>query len=339
MSSYQWLNDAGDDKIADYGTAHRLMIVLQAKSAFQFSSATKVYVNDYRVTAKSTGSDGRMTVYYTFPHTQCRITVPEAAGYTLDESQNAEQGKTNYGGDYKFRYTKNADNTNTSRIIVKANDTVLTPDTDGTYTIERVTENTVVTVKQENLSAGPGESKLTMYNKSSNIFDIMVGKQNARIADNEGNEKTLPSLESYVDGSDQFFFGWYLDKDTGLNGKGERFTSQSILVNPLYDLYARWGKGIFSYILNNKQVNCRILSIDEFNKTKVQIGYAAKAAGAASAEPNARAADENGTLVIPDKIDWNSNEDLKALGITFSDCEVSAIAENTFAGEIGRAHV
>lgn len=333
VSSYQWLNDAGDDKIADYGTAHRLMIVLQAKSAFQFSSATKVYVNDYRVTAKSTGSDGRMTVYYTFPHTQCRITVPEAAGYTLDESQNAEQGKTNYGGDYKFRYTKNADNTNTSRIIVKANDTVLTPDTDGTYTIERVTENTVVTVKQENLSAGPGESKLTMYNKSSNIFDIMVGKQNARIADNEGSEKTLPSLESYVDGSDQFFFGWYLDKDTGLNGKGERFTSQSILVNPLYDLYARWGKGIFSYILNNKQVNCRILSIDEFNKTKVQIGDAAKAAGAASAEPNARAADENGTLVIPDKIDWNSNEDLKALGITFSDCEVSAIAENTFAGD------
>ena len=333
VADFKWLNDGENDAVADYGTPHRLMTVLRAKNAYRFTSATQVIVNDTKIVSKSVDSSGNLTIYYTFPHTQCKVTIPQIQGYTLDETQNAAAGVVDYGGDYKFRYTKNADNTDNSRIIVKANNTVLTPESDGYYTIKKAAENIIVTVKQENLSAGPGESKLTMYNKSSNIFDIMVGKQNAQIADNEGNEKTLPSLESYVDGSDQFFFGWYLDKDTGLNGKGERFTSQSILVNPLYDLYARWGKGIFSYILNNKQVNCRILSIDEFNKTKVQIGDAAKAAGAASAEPNARAADENGTLVIPDKIDWNSNEDLKALGITFSDCEVSAIAENTFAGD------
>lgn len=339
VSEYSWLNDAGNDEIADYGTAHRLMLILKPYSSYQFSSSTKVTVNGSRVVSKSVRSDGQLALYYTFPYTQCRVTVPAVDGFELDESQNTDTGMVNYGEDYKFRYIKNADNTDNDKLIVKANDTVLTPNDEGDYVIEKVTENIDVIAKNEGVNAGSDESKLTFYNKSADIYDILVGKQNAKIADNESKEKTLPTLSSYVNGSDQFFFGWYLDKDADFNGRGTRFTSQSVLLNPSYELFAKWGSGIFSYTMNNKQVNYKILSIDEYNKTKVQVGDGSSKAVKGAVFTLLRAAGSNDVLVIPEKIDLNNNTELTELGIDFSDCEVIAIAENAFAGEEGIRNV
>lgn len=345
--SCDWLNDDKGDGVADYGTAYRVKLVLSSYSDYQFTSSTQVKVNGKKVTSKSVSSDGKLTLYYTFPHTKCQVIVPQINGYQMDQSQNAEPGVCNYGESYKFRYLKEAGNNNKDKLIVKASDTVLVPDAEGYYVIEKVTENITVVTKTAALTAGTDETKLTLYNQSKDIFDILIGKQNAKIADNKGSETALPSLKSYTGGSDQFFFGWYQDKDDKLNGKGTRFTSQSLLKNPAYDLYAKWGSGLFTYVLNNKRVNCKLLSIDEYNRTKVQVGdsagwaaqaldnnQAVKASGREIMQ-NLHAASEGSTLVIPETMDLSQNPDLMALGVNFADCQVTAIAANAFAGQEG----
>lgn len=346
VSDCKWLNDVENDGIADYGTAHRLMLTLKPYASCQFTSATSVMVNGKRIAEKSLSSDGRLTLYYTFPYTKCRIFVPDQDGYELDQSQNAELGVCNYGEDYKFRFLKKAENTSSGKLIVKAGDTVLLPNEEGYYLIEKAAGNVTVTVKTSELQAGEKESKLTFYNKSTDIFDILIGKQNAKTADNENGESSLPVLESYVNGSDQFFFGWYLDKDASVNGKGTRFTSQSMLLNPAYDLYAKWGSGYFSYILNRKQINCKLLSIDEYNKTKVQVGdgrsvvrTAKKFYSMPAQTQNMGGRENNSTLVIPATIDLKSSPELAELGIDFSVGEVAAIADNAFAGETGITNI
>ena len=57
------------------------------------------------------GSDGDLTIRYTFPSfTQFQITIPQAEGYTLDESQNPVPGEAEQGESYTFRYIKNTEN-------------------------------------------------------------------------------------------------------------------------------------------------------------------------------------------------------------------------------------
>ena len=324
ISDCRWLNDENDDNIADYGKKHQFEAVLRAKAAHQFTSSTEVEVNGEKITEKSMGSDGDLTIRYTFPSfTQFQITIPQAEGYTLDESQNPVPGEAEQGESYTFRYIKNTEN-DSIKLIVKAGDTVLTPAEDGTYVIENITQNITVTVKQVNISADSDESILTLYDRSA-VRDVLTGKRNTRLADNENGDRTLPVLESSPDGSDQFFFGWYQDKDQDLNGKGTRFTSQSILAEPQYSLYARWGKGTFSYKSDQEDVNCKILSIDESDGIKVEIGKISPS--------------EDGTIQIPEKIDWSENEDLKSLGIEFSHCSVTAISDNAFSGDTAIKHV
>jgi len=343
VMDYQWLNDAEGDGIADYGTQHRVMLALNPNSGYQFTTDTAVMVNGTRLSTKSLASNGKMTLYYTFPYTKCRISVPETEGYEADQSQNAEFGFCNYGENYKFRYLKKSDNTSSDTLIVKTGDTVLKPDEEGYYVIEKVTGNVNVTVKTSGLQAGENESKLTFYNQSADIFDILIGQQNRKIAENENRENSLPVLESYPEGSDQSFYGWYLDKDASINGTGTRFTSQSVLLNPLYDLYAKWGSGYFSYIFNNKQINCKFLSIDEYNRTKVQVGDGSnkttKAAPVYFAIPGQKPRAAESTLVIPETLDLKNNTDLVKLGVEFAEGEVTAIASNAFSGEAGITNI
>ncbi len=320
ISEWSWLNDEEDDGIADYGKKHQFKAVLRTK-VHPFASSIKVTVNGKNVTDRSLSSNGDLTICYTFPsYTKFKITIPKAEGYTLDESQNTVSGEAGYGLDYIFRYIKDKENDSNSELIVKVGDTVLTPNENGYYVIENITQNTTVTVKRNDMTADSDESRLTLYNRSSSVLDVLIGRLNHSLSDNETGEKTLPVLESYSDGGeDQFFFGWYQEKDPDWNGTGTRFTSQSILAKPEYSLYARWGKGTFSHTTDQGDVNCKIISIDESDGIKVEIGKVPVS--------------EDGTVQIPAKIDWNENADLKGLGIGFSDCSVTAISDNAFSGD------
>ncbi len=333
---YQSGTECQKGDTADYASAYRLMLRLGANAGWKFTSNTTVYVNGDKVTAKSIDMNGILTLYYTFPHTPCKVTVPAIEGYDTDETENPVQGQIAYGGEYCFSYMKKADNHSRDELIVKANGNVLTPDDQGIYTIKNVRENITVSVKSGTVETTQGDSRLTLHNQSPKVFDTIIGKQNQKLADNKDGETTLPVLDSYADGSDQFFFGWYQDKDSSNNGKGTRLTSKTVLEQPEYNLYSKYGTGIFSAILNTKQVNYKILSIDEDNRTKVQVGdgssRTAKAAKVSLFSRMARALTNQNTLEIPASLDLNQHEELGGLGVNFGESEVVAIAPNAFAG-------
>lgn len=340
ISSVSWYGDTDYDDCADYGTAHRVKLVLSPRRSYRFAYNTQLNVNGAKVVEKSVGSDGRMTLYYTLPYTACLVSfmlIP--AGYELDESQNAALREVNYGGDYKFSLVKTDENAE-DKLIVKANDTVLKQDADGFYTISKVKENTEVYIKTEDMMADEVTgSKLTLYNQSSEIYDIVTGDRYSKLADNTYGERTLPVLESYADGSDQFFYGWYQDKDDNFNGTGSRFTSQSTLELPVYSLYAKYSSGLFTTRLNNKEIHYKVLSIDEFNKLRVQVGDGVNAAAKTLLTKTrgiaAYAAEDGGVLEIPSKVAAEDLGALTDLGIDVGECQVVAIAENAFAGDTG----
>ena len=340
--SYRWMQDEEDDWYADYATAHRVKIVLQPSYGYNFTTATKLTVNGKKIIEKSVGSDGKITLYYTFPYTECKVSVPYVEGYETDLTQNASQNRVNYGENYKFRFIKNEDNTSNEKLIVKANDIVLTPDTDGYYCIEKVKENITVFVKTENVNVDSDvDTKLTLHNQSEAVYDILTGKKSHSIAENENGEKSLPVLESYTDGSDQFFYGWYDKKNENLNGTGARFTSNTVLKDPKYELYAKWESGLFTNVLNGKTVHYKVLQIDENNRIKVQIGDGSnRTVNKASTFSRlaAYAAGTSDALVIPETLSVKGTE-LENLGIDWGECQVVAIAENAFAGESGISSV
>lgn len=335
-----WYKDGEEtdsDTDADYAAAYRLKLQLVPSEGWEFTSGTKVTVNGSRVTSKSLGSDGILTLYYTFKHTDCQITLPEIEGYSLETPGDPEDTRqAEYGGEYSFKYTKEGTDTAETGFIVKADGNVLKCGEDGVYTVKDIRGNITVTVKSGEPEAGENDSKLSLYNQSTDIYDIIIGERNKKLAENEKGETKLPTLQSY-DGNDDFFFGWYLDQDDNHNGKGTRFTSKTNLENEEYNLYSKYGTGIFSAKLNGKQVNYKILSIDEENRTKVQVGDGSNKAQASAVSFFGKVlralAGNNTTLEIPKTLDLNENESLKELGVEFGDSEVVAIAPNAFAGD------
>lgn len=335
---YTWYGDSEDEDedYADFATAYRLKLVLIPYSGYQFVSGTQVTVNGKKTVDKSVGANGQLTLYYTFPYTECKVGVPSLEGYDTDLSQNTNSESVNYGGNYKFRFIKNENNTSDEKLIVKANNAVLTSDDDGYYNLENVRENITVYVKTAQIEADAAtDSKLTLHNQSEEIYDVLIGKRNSALTDNEAGENVLPILESYADDSDRFFYGWYQDKDEVLNGKGNRFTDRSVLKNSEYDLYAKWESGLFTTILNDKEAYYKVLSIDEDNKLRVQLGDGSNAATKSLSLLNlsmALSTGKNSTFVIPKSIS-TSDTTLKDSGIGMGECEVVAIAPNAFVGD------
>lgn len=328
-----WLGSEYGDGRAKYGAAHRVKLTLTAGKKYQFTSATQVTVNGKKVISKSVDDAGRMIVYYTFPHTDCQLTFVQTAEGNLKQDLNETVGTTAYGGTYQFRFEKKA---GTADPIVKANDKVLTAGKDGLYTLEGVKENLTIFIKSGQKEAGNQESRLTLHNQSEAVYDLLTGRLHHTLAENVSGETTMPVEESYVDGSDQFFFGWYLGKNAQtLNGMGTRFTSRSVLEEPDYQLYAKWASGTFTSILNNKEIHYKILSIDEDNRTRVQIGDGksrfARAARSLMRQ-RAFAPKSGGKLVIPQTLPVNALK-LADPEIRLTECAIVAVGAYAFADD------
>ncbi len=202
ISDCSWLNDENDDKIADFGKKHQFRAVLRAKDAHQFTASTEVAVNGENITEKSVGSDGDLTICYTFPsYTQFQITVPQAEGYTLDESQNPVPGRGGYGESYTFRYIKNTGN-DSSRLVVKARDAVLAPDGDGTYVIENITQNITVTVKKQMYPpitpAKASQELRSKYDSNGKRLEVKVGSRLTQVVTGARTNVTFSSSNSKI---------------------------------------------------------------------------------------------------------------------------------------------
>lgn len=328
-----WLGSEYGDGRAKYGEAHRVKLTLTAGNHYRFTSETQVTVNGKKVVSKSVDDAGRMTVYYTFPHTDCRVTFVQTAEGKLEQEMNETVGVASYGGTYQFRFVKKA---GAADPILKANDKVLTADKNGLCTLAEVKENLTIYIKNGQKDAGNQESRLTLHNQSEAVYDVLTGRLHHTLAENPSGETTMPAQESYANGSDQFFFGWYLGKDAQtLNGTGTRFTSKSVLQEPDYQLYAKWASGIFTSILNNKEIHYKILSMDEDNRTKVQIGdgKSRKVRAARNLMRTRALMPKSGEkLVIPQTLPVNSLK-LEDPEIHLTECAIVAVGEHAFADD------
>lgn len=354
-----WTN-AEDETAAEYARAYRAKILLTPDDGYVFAPAANIRLNGKKAVSKTYNSNGTITVYYTFPYTDCRIEVPKVEGYTLDESANSRKGQTEYGKSYSFRYQKTDESA--GPIVVSADGKLLKADETGGYTITGIKSNILVSARIISEETKKDWTRLNFYDKET-LSDSFYAERNNTVAAS-GEENVLPALESYVSSSDQFFFGWYESKDDSLNGIGKRFRSTSTVPDlDTLPLYAKWGAGIFSYTYNAKTVNYKVLSIDEENHLKVQIGdgrstakvknvtieRSAAAVKNAPAEKSAKAvkntavsyrkkaevyaAGNDDVFTIPGSITDFTGTGLDELGIAFSGCEVTAIAENAFSGD------
>ncbi len=339
VDSYQWYGGEGEN--AAFAAAHRLKVILAPDREHCFTAATEVRVNGDAV-ACTLESNGTVSLYYTFPHTECKVDLPQAEGYTL-HIRNEKKDRVAYGGSFAFQYLDETGEPDAS-LTVKANDNLVPLGEDGCYTIENVTENITVIARPKYSEVGEGESLLVLHNKSKDTYDTMVGKRNQTIKDNK-LENALPALPNYAEGSDQFFYGWYRGKDEAFNGMGTRFTSMSKLAEAVYQLYAKWGSGYFTSISNGKQVQYKVMSFDEYNRMSVQVkGLAKKKAMSKSrafgmegvlAKPAAVSFGDEGLLAIPAALEQEEMSMEEGLNLAVSDCRVESVAESAFSGDTG----
>lgn len=328
-TSMRWLQ--GDDEVADYGVAYRAQVTLTPLRSYRFTKDTAITLNGKKVTGKSLSTNGTVTFAYTFPHTDCRVRVPEVEGYTLEESVNEYPGRTAYGGAYRFQYVSN---TALEELpIVKSNNELLYPKEDGYYHLDNIKTNITITAKPKQAGTETGKTRLDFYNKGA-LEDYIFAYSDRAVEEND-TEDALPMLPSYINGSDEFFFGWYQDETEDKNGCGVRFKSSTLVPKQSnLELFAKWGVGLFSRMYNNKQVNYKILSIDENNRMKVQIGDVANASARAV---DATGADETGMLEIPATLE--DIDVLEELGIEGASCEVTSIAANAFTNLTGVTNI
>lgn len=332
----QWYGDADQDGCADFATAHRLMLILAPKPRYQFTENTNVMLNGSKAENVMVGSDGRLTLYYTFPYTECKIDLPQAEGYTLQTDWNSRADRVSYGGTYRFRYL-NAEDMPDETLSVKANGNVVALDEENYYTLANVTENISVTVRKDigDIDVGEDESKITMHDRSEDVYDVMVGKKQQTIKENEEGNNTLPLLPSYTDGSDAFFYGWYLGRDEALNGIGTRFTSMTRLEESAYELFAKWGSGIFYQRVGNRNAIYQVLSFDEYNQMKVEMKGIRRSEIRAKAAIDAVGAAAGEKLEIPAVITQDQMQLQEGLELNIEGCTVIAIADHAFAKETG----
>lgn len=331
VDSCQWYGDEEEDGCADFATAHRLKLVLAPLIEYCFTENTKIVLNGEEITTKTLGSDGKITVYYTFPYTECKLKFSQMDGYTL-HTDKGETDRIEYGGNCKFWYT-DMDDKKITDWIVKANQNPLTPDEEGCYTLSDIKENISITVKEHDIPTDENASKLQFYNQSDVICDVMTGVKNKTIAENTAGENYLPEFASYADERMQFFYGWYLDKDEAWNGIHTRFTRNTVLLEDIYDLYAKWGTGSFSSVIDGKEVNYRVLSFDEDNRMTVEIisiTVPSKAVLKNSEDIDALGGDKE-VLEIPDTLGEEQISLPEDLDIDIESCTVTALAPNAFS--------
>lgn len=327
IDSYQWYG--GEDGYASFAAAHRLKVILSPDLEHYFTGEAKVTVNGDEA-SYTLESNGTISMYYTFPHTECKMDFQPLEGYTL-HIRNDKKDRVSYGEDFSFQYLDVAGAPDPD-LTVKANGNIVPLGGDGLYTIEDVTENTAVIARPKYLEVGDGESLLALHNKGKEIYGTMVGKRNQSIQDNV-QENTLPMLPSYQGGSSQFFYGWYLGKDEAWNGRGTRFTSVTKLLEEYYDLYAKWGSGYFTGIADGKQVQYQVMSFDEQNRMKVQVKKLAGKQAKLAARAAAQAAEAAGRLEIPAVLGQGQISMEEGLDLEIASCQVAAVAEGAFSGD------
>ena len=335
--SISWYGDEDDDYCADYATAHMAKITLKPSIGYKFNRNTEIVLNDKKIAKKSLRTDGSIQFTYTFPYTNCRVSLFTENGASIEsiKPENINEGVA-YGGEYQFKVTGAEDAANP--LIVKVNNKLVKPDNNDIYTVNNVKENIAVSAKILNDAELDDLTRLDFVNNKT-LEDSFYATREEEVRYNEVGETSLPVLSSYTEeAKDQFFFGWYKEQNESGNGSGQRFTSRSTVPSQsVLQLFAKWGTGIFSRQLLGKTVSYKILSLDEDNRLKVQIKDLADVQ-TASVFNLRKGAASGVSLELPGEITDLSDLE-QELGIEFDGAEVTGIASGAFSNVSGVSDV
>ena len=320
ITDVKWTESEDMDQEGKFkpGKIYEVEIVLTPLDNYKFTTETKISVNTKRPTYKRIGSDGTLTLRFTFGHTKYKVNVPKSEDYDVEfDANNPEY----YGeGDRcKFKVSPRKDG---KKVVVKRNGTIIKPDEEGYYEIGDFDANVDVSVSVTEPEVTEDTVFVNYYDGDELYDQIVVTKGKSVFAGSE--EKNLPQLKNYADGSDQFFLGWYTQD-------GTRYTKNT-KIDKETTLYSKWTKGIFQQKSGSMIVTYKMISVTESGKIRHQISSVKAEEASAARETLSFLADlinpdraDEGAFVIPSEADLTDiAEDLES--------EVVSVAEAAFEG-------
>lgn len=300
------------------GKSYEVEIVLTPLDNYKFTTETKISVNTKRPTYRRIGSDGTLTLRFAFGNTKYKVNVPESEDYDIEfDANNPEY----YGdGDHcRFKISPKKDG---KRVVVKRNGTIIKPNEEGYYEIGDFDANVDVAVSVTEPEVTEDTVFVNYYDGEELYDQIVVTKDKSIFEGSE--EKNLPQLENYADGSNQFFLGWYTQD-------GTRYTKNTKIEKET-TLYSKWTTGIFKQKSGKMVVTYKMISVTESGKIRLQVSSVKAEEASVARETISFLADlinpdraDEGAFVIPSEADLTDiAEDMES--------EVVSVAESAFEG-------
>lgn len=314
VKSVQWGTEDGYDTVGNFEAGHDniLKVTLSPIYGYCFTTRTAVTVNGKKPGSRYIDEQGDLTVTYTFKSQGVKVTLPEnTKDYTVTTDE--KDAFVTKGGSYAFDVKPAAG----AALTVKANGTPVKPESGTHYVLTNVQNNVNVTVTAE-APKPEAEKVIVSYYDGSTLYDQVSVKKNSTIYYGT-QEKNLPKLTSYANGSNQFFLGWYQKDGTRLTRNTQISEDTSVT--------AKWINGIITKQSSGFTITYKVIEVSDNGKMYLEV---------TQAKADSSALESNLMSFVHDLLDIESD---KAGEVTIEngmeiegfDADVIAIASNAFA--------
>ncbi|MBU5428896.1 leucine-rich repeat protein [Kineothrix sp. MSJ-39] len=314
VKSVQWGTEDGYDTVGNFEAGHDniLKVILSPIYGYCFTTRTAVTVNGKKPGSRYIDEQGDLTVTYTFKSQEVKVTLPEnTKDYTVTTDE--KDAFVTKGGSYAFDVKPAAG----AALTVKANGTPVKPESGTHYVLTDVQNNVNVTVTAE-APKPEAEKVIVSYYDGSTLYDQVSVKKDSTIYYGT-QEKNLPKLTSYANGSNQFFLGWY-QKD------GTRLTRNTQISEDI-SVTAKWINGIITKQSSGFTITYKVIEVSDNGKMYLEV---------TQAKADSSALESNLKSFVHDLLDIESDRAGEVtiengMEIEGFDADVIAIASNAFA--------
>lgn len=314
VKSVQWGTEDGYDTVGNFEAGHDniLKVTLSPIYGYCFTTRTAVTVNGKKPGSRYIDEEGDLTVTYTFKSQDVKVTLPEnTKDYTVTTDE--KDAFVTKGGSYAFDVKTAAD----AALTVKANGTPVKPESGTHYVLTDVQNNVNVTVTAE-APKPEAEKVIVSYYDGSTLYDQVSVKKDSTIYYGT-QEKNLPKLTSYANGSNQFFLGWYQKDGTRLTRNTQISEDTSVT--------AKWINGIITKQSSGFTITYKVIEVSDNGKMYLEV---------TQAKADSSALESNLMSFVHDLLDIESDKAGEVIiengmEIEGFDADVIAIASNAFA--------
>lgn len=314
VKSVQWGTEDGYDTVGNFEAGHDniLKVTLSPIYGYCFTTRTAVTVNGKKPGSRYIDEQGDLTVTYTFKSQEVKVTLPENTKYYTVTTDEKDAFVTK-GGSYAFDVKAAAG----AALTVKANGTPVKPESGTHYVLTDVQNNVNVTVTAE-APKPEAEKVIVSYYDGSTLYDQVSVKKDSTIYYGT-QEKNLPKLTSYANGSNQFFLGWY-QKD------GTRLTRNTQISEDI-SVTAKWINGIITKQSSGFTITYKVIEVSDNGKMYLEV---------TQAKADSSALESNLKSFVHDLLDIESDRAGEVtiengMEIEGFDADVIVIASNAFA--------